>query len=259
VIGATLHKPTLFPVRANLYQRGGVRGEPRRTKRRVTSGCFLSRRAERREQGPIPYYRCPACGLTTYSAASYSSASACPACLEALPGDAKLYIEPGEKHDMSCTLRAQPSAAAEARRALVGLALPKITREDLALLVSELVTNSVRHAGLSPQAPIEVQVNNGSGSVRLRVHDPGHGFAFPAQEVPVAPLVAGGRGLVIVAALSESWGIDSDADGCTVWCQLAVQQQPEAAVDHEMAADSVASLAVEMATAVPAPISAATQ
>jgi hypothetical protein len=32
----------------------------------------------------MPYYRCPACGLTTYSAASHSSASACWASLEAL-------------------------------------------------------------------------------------------------------------------------------------------------------------------------------
>jgi hypothetical protein len=35
----------------------------------------------------MPYYRCPACGLTTYSAAGYTSASVCSACLEALPAD----------------------------------------------------------------------------------------------------------------------------------------------------------------------------
>jgi anti-sigma regulatory factor (Ser/Thr protein kinase) len=197
----------------------------------------------------MPYYRCPTCGLTTYSAASYSSASACPACLEALPGDAKLYVEPGEKHDVSCTLRAQPSAAAEARRALVGLALPKLTRENLALLVSEMVTNSVRHAGLSPQAPIEVQVNNGSGSVELTVHDGGPGFPFPAQEVPSAPLVAGGRGLAIVAALSETWGIHSNPGGCTVWCQLAVVEQPTAAVNSEAPVSDVHELAVGIAEA----------
>jgi anti-sigma regulatory factor (Ser/Thr protein kinase) len=208
----------------------------------------------------MPYYRCPACGLTTYSAASYSSASACPACLEALPEGAKLYVEPGENHDMSCTLRARPQAAAEARRALVGLALPKITREHLALLVSELVTNSVRHAGLSPRAPIGVQVNNGSASVRLAVHDGGHGFPFPAQEVAVAPLAAGGRGLAIVAALSETWGIDSNPDGCTVWCQLALEEQPTAAVNSETPADQVHELAVGMTEVLGSvPVSAATQ
>jgi anti-sigma regulatory factor (Ser/Thr protein kinase) len=192
----------------------------------------------------MPYYRCPACGLTTYSAASYSSASACPACLEALPDDAKLYVEPGEKHDVSCTLRARPQAAAEARHALVGLTLPKVTRENLALLVSELVTNSVLHAGLSPHAPIGVQVSNGSASVRLAVHDGGQGFPFPAQGAPGVPLVSGGRGLAIVAALSDTWGIDSSPDGCTVWCQLDVEEQPTAAVNSEAPARQGHELAV---------------
>ena len=203
----------------------------------------------------MPYYRCRACGLTTYSAVSYSSVSACPACLEPLPDDAKLHVEAGEKHDISCTLRALPSAAAEARRALVGLALPKGTRQDLALIVSELVTNSVLHAGLSPQAPIEVQVNNGPDSVRLRVHDPGPGFTPRRARSANASLVAGGRGLPIVASLSETWGVDSTA-GCTVWCQLAVEPQPGAAVDDETPADSLAGLALEMAKAVPAHVGA---
>jgi anti-sigma regulatory factor (Ser/Thr protein kinase) len=208
----------------------------------------------------MPYYRCPACGLTTYSAASYSSAGACPACLEALPDKAKLYVEPGEKHDISYTLRARPQAAAEARHALVGLTLPKITRENLALLVSELVTNSVLHAGQSAHAPIGVQVNNGFASVRLAVHDCGQGFPFPAQEVPVAPLVAGGRGLAIVAALSETWGVDSNPDGCTVWCQLAVEAQPTAAVNSETPAGHFPELAVGMAAASGSlPVSAAPQ
>src|SRR4051812_37856567 len=208
----------------------------------------------------MPYYGCPACGLTTYSAASYSSASACPACLEALPDDAKLYVEPGERHDASYTLRARPQAAAEARRALVGLTLPKITRGNLALLVSELVTNSVRHAGQPADAPIGVQVNNGSASVRLAVHDGGHGFPFPAQEVPVAPLVAGGRGLAIVAALSETGGVDSTPDGCTVWCQLAVDEQPTPVVNSEAPAGHVHELAVGMAAASGSlPVSAAAQ
>jgi anti-sigma regulatory factor (Ser/Thr protein kinase) len=201
----------------------------------------------------MPYYRCPACGLTTYSAASHSSASACPACLEALPDNAKLYVVPGQEHDVSYTLRARPAAAAEARRALVGLALPKVTRENLALLVSELVTNSVRHAGLSAGAPIGVQVNNGSGNVRLAVHDDGPGFPFPSHQ-PDAPLAADGRGLVIVASLSEEWGVDSNADGCTVWCQIAVEEHPAAAVNLERFAGYLHDSALRIANAVPAAI-----
>jgi anti-sigma regulatory factor (Ser/Thr protein kinase) len=135
-----------------------------------------------------------------------------------------------------------------------------MTRENLALLVSELVTNSVRHAGLSPQDPIGVQVNNGSASVRLAVHDGGHGFPFPPREAPVAPLVAGGRGLAIVAALSETWGIDSNSSGCTVWCQLAVEEQPTAAVNSEAPVGHVHELAVGIAEALESvPVSASGQ
>ena len=39
----------------------------------------------------------------------------------------------------------------------------------------------------------------------------------------------------IVAALSETRGIDTTRDGCTVWRQLALQQQLETSVEHEMA------------------------
>jgi anti-sigma regulatory factor (Ser/Thr protein kinase) len=169
----------------------------------------------------MPYHRCASCGLTTYSAATYSSASACPACLAALTDDTKLYVTPGVSHDVNCTVLARPEAASEARRALVGLAFPEITRENLALLVSELVTNSVRHAGVSARDGIQVELHNGGDRVRLAVHDGGDGFPLPSYE-PEAPFVADGRGLLIVAALSETWGVDSDSEGCTVWCEVAV-------------------------------------
>src|SRR4051812_47186128 len=106
--------------------RGGRPREPRRTMRRATNGPLVRRRAECREPGPMPYYRCPACGLTAYSAASYSSARVCPACLVALPDEAKLHVVPGDTTDVSRTLPARPQAAAEARHSLVGLALPRI-------------------------------------------------------------------------------------------------------------------------------------
>jgi anti-sigma regulatory factor (Ser/Thr protein kinase) len=176
----------------------------------------------------MPYYRCQSCGLTTYSAASYSSARACPACLAALSDDAKLHVVPCGSAEVSLTLLARPAAAAEARHALVGFVLPQITREDLALVVTELVTNSVRHAGLAPGARIGVQSSRGPDSVRIAVHDGGPGFRVPTR-VPDARSV-GGRGLVIVDALSEAWGVDCAADGCTVWCRIAIDEHPAPAL-----------------------------
>jgi anti-sigma regulatory factor (Ser/Thr protein kinase) len=171
----------------------------------------------------MPYYRCAACGLTSYSAAAHSSASACPTCPADLRDASQLYVVPGAKHDIRCSLRGRPEATAEARRALVGLALPEATRDQLALLVTELVSNSVLHAGITRQDPIDVELTNGTDNVRLAVHDGGHGFAPPAPDA-ADPLEPGGRGLVIVAALSESWGVDCDPDGCTVWCQVPVDE-----------------------------------
>jgi anti-sigma regulatory factor (Ser/Thr protein kinase) len=169
----------------------------------------------------MPYHRCAACGLTTYSAATYSSADACPACLAVLTDDTRLYLTPGVNDDVSCTLPSRPEAAAEARRALVGLAFSESTRENIALLVSELVTNAVRHAGIPAGDPIQVELHNEAGRVRLAVHDGGGGFPLPVPE-PEAPLVADGRGLLLVDALSDAWGVEAGADGCTVWCEVPV-------------------------------------
>jgi serine/threonine-protein kinase RsbW len=180
----------------------------------------------------MPYYLCADCGLTSYSAATHSSVGACPTCQAPLTGASKLDIVPGSRHDVACSVLARPAAAGEARRALVGLALPEITREDLALVVSELVTNSVRHAGLNGGDRIAVELVNSDGAVRLSVHDGGSGFAFSAPNGHDGPPIPGGRGLSIVAALSDDWGIDREADGCTVWCVLAVGEQRAVAAAH---------------------------
>ncbi|MQY11587.1 hypothetical protein SRB5_17060 [Streptomyces sp. RB5] len=100
--------------------------------------------------------------------------------------------------------------------------------EDALLLVSELVTNAVVHAGT------EVEV-------RLR-YDPGTGGAGPAPGVPARPGLivevgdgrgrradaAGGfarergRGLRLVDELAESWGVAYRRTGKTVWFRLAL-------------------------------------
>jgi two-component sensor histidine kinase len=121
---------------------------------------------------------------------------------------------------VSCTLRARPEAAPQARHALAGLALAEATRENLALVVTELVTNVVRHAGLSASDTFSVQLTNSDRGLRLAVHDGGRGFPAEEQAQSDDLLGTGGRGLVIVAALSDAWGVDSDEDGCTVWCEM---------------------------------------
>jgi anti-sigma regulatory factor (Ser/Thr protein kinase) len=167
----------------------------------------------------MPYYRCPACLATSYSAAAHSSMRTCSSCAAPLADASELVVVPGSNHSLSRTLRAQPQAAGEARRAVATLALPAATRESLALIVSELVTNSILHAGLTADDAIALQVDNGGDHVRLAVHDGGPGFTSAGADAD--PLGVGGNGLVMAAALSDSWGVDCDEDGCTVWCDVA--------------------------------------
>jgi anti-sigma regulatory factor (Ser/Thr protein kinase) len=126
-------------------------------------------------------------------------------------------------------MRVRPQAAAEARRAVAALALPKPTRQTLALLASELVTNSVVHAGLAADDTVELHINNGGARVRVTVHDRGPGFTPTAPTAD--PLHLGGQGLVIAAALSEAWGVDCDRRGCTVWCDVAIEEDPATAIE----------------------------
>jgi anti-sigma regulatory factor (Ser/Thr protein kinase) len=195
----------------------------------------------------MPYHRCPACSATCYSAAAHSSASACPSCSAPLNEDSKLVVVPGATHNLSRTLRAQPQAAGEARRAVVALALPEPTRETLSLVVSELVANSVLHAGLTAEDSVDLHVDNGGPQVRVTVHDRGPGFTPP--EPNADPLNVGGQGLVITAALSDSWGVDCDEHGCTVWCDIASENEPAAAIGREVTLGQPGELALEVAKA----------
>jgi anti-sigma regulatory factor (Ser/Thr protein kinase) len=195
----------------------------------------------------MPYHRCPACSATCYSAAAHSSASTCPSCSAPLTEGSKFVVVPGARHNLSRTLRAQPQAAAEARRAVVTLALSEPTREALSLVVSELVTNSVLHAGLTAEDSVDLHVDNDGPQVHIAVHDPGPGFTPPAPNAD--PLIIGGQGLVITDALSDSWGVDCDEHGCTVWCDIACEDEPAAATGREVTAGHLGELALEIAEA----------
>jgi anti-sigma regulatory factor (Ser/Thr protein kinase) len=78
-------------------------------------------------------------------------------------------------------LPAAPEAPSMARRALSPLrgAVSQTTMADLQLLVSELVTNSIRHAGLSPPASVALNVRLAEQRVRVEVTDAGPGFDRP--------------------------------------------------------------------------------
>jgi anti-sigma regulatory factor (Ser/Thr protein kinase) len=106
-----------------------------------------------------------------------------------------------------------PASVAAARRfalsALGGCDAP--TAESVELMVSELATNSIRHAG----AGFEIRVEHRGTEIRVEVRDGGGGGPPLRSPRPEDPH---GRGLRIVDMLAARWGIDHGADaGKTVW------------------------------------------
>ncbi|MFJ4984026.1 SpoIIE family protein phosphatase [Streptomyces sp. NPDC088732] len=117
----------------------------------------------------------------------------------------------------SWTFAAEPSAVRHAR-ALVRDTLARWELRELtdvtALLVSELVTNSLRHA----HGPIGVRVVRGS-SLLVEVSDP---LPDPPRERSAGAEDEGGRGLQLVARASRRWGTRHGPPGKTVWFELAL-------------------------------------
>ena len=104
--------------------------------------------------------------------------------------------------------------------ALVGVARRAVARwlrergcratDDAVLVVSELVTNAIVHAG----AGCTIDARHGDGRLRVEVRD-------RSPRAPVIrlsrPWEVGGRGLHVVAAVAEAWGWEPTVDGKCVW------------------------------------------
>jgi serine/threonine-protein kinase RsbW len=110
-------------------------------------------------------------------------------------------------------------APAEARGAVDRLAhrLRPEECEALQLLVSELVTNSVRHARLEGREWINVEIDLRPDAVRVTVSDPGPGFDPPS--LTPRPHDTSGWGLFLVERVADRWGVHSDGP-TEVWFEL---------------------------------------
>ena len=124
----------------------------------------------------------------------------------------------GYARRVSVRLRATRSAAEQARRALRLLSLPSPLADETQLLVTELVTNSVRHAGLGPDERIQLTAVWSGTWLRVHVRDRGRSrlAGAGAGSIRPAPGAESGWGLYLVDRLASRWG--SSADG--YWFEL---------------------------------------
>jgi anti-sigma regulatory factor (Ser/Thr protein kinase) len=116
-------------------------------------------------------------------------------------------------------LRPGPEAAAEGRHALDRLegSLNEQKLSELRLLVSELLTNSVRH-GLEAGGRIELDVEIYANAVRAVVTDNGPGFEPDPDPAPHHDR-PGGWGLCLVNSLADRWGVKRDGR-TAVWFEI---------------------------------------
>jgi sigma-B regulation protein RsbU (phosphoserine phosphatase) len=117
------------------------------------------------------------------------------------------------------TLPAVDRSPATARRTvhevLTGAGL-EVMLDDALLLVSELVTNAVVHAGTE----LELHITIGPGRARIEVVDYGPGLPIRQGDPHVTR--EGGRGIFLLDALAEEWGTRHFAGGKSVWFVLGV-------------------------------------
>ncbi len=119
------------------------------------------------------------------------------------------------------TLRGVPESVSVARRRVrrfLGAGHP--ASEDVVLLVSEVVTNSVVHSASGGGGEVAMTVAVGSGTVLVEVSDGGSGASAP--HVRNDPQAENGRGMFLVDLLASRWGIrgGDSGDRRTVWFEV---------------------------------------
>ena len=124
---------------------------------------------------------------------------------------------------LQCTIQGGDLAPAAARRILDRFAPDLDARgfDDARLLVSELVTNSVRHAHAGSEQAIELTLScSPLTALRVTIGDHGHGFDAAGSKQPKDGTREGGRGLFLVDAVADRWGVGSHCM-TRVWFELA--------------------------------------
>jgi len=121
---------------------------------------------------------------------------------------------------MELELERDVRAPARARSAVAGLlgelGIDGPGGQQLVLLVSEVVSNAVRHSSAAPDAKLRLLLTTGEQTIRVAVSDGGEGFT-PRPRDPRR--LGDGYGLYLLEQAASSWGVEV-ADGTTVWFEV---------------------------------------
>lgn len=130
-------------------------------------------------------------------------------------------VAPSQR-SISMRIRGGADASSRARRSVLcqlGSHIAQTTASDVAVVVSELVTNSVVHANVGPRQTLTLELLTLDDRLRISVIDPGS--RLEPRILPRDHERVGGAGLLIVNELSEAWGVARDQRGSTrVWCDI---------------------------------------
>ena len=120
-----------------------------------------------------------------------------------------------ERHD-AARFEPDPSSVPQARefvRSLLSDWRAEHLFDEASLIVTELAANAVVHA----RSPYEVRLTLSAGRLRIEVADGDPGTPEPQ---PFSAVAETGRGIVLVSAISASWGIEAQPDGKVTWAEL---------------------------------------
>jgi anti-sigma regulatory factor (Ser/Thr protein kinase) len=115
------------------------------------------------------------------------------------------------------------AARAEVRKQISGLVDAEVI-DDAMLLVSEVVTNAVKHGVPSDLATVQVAGEISEQTVRVEVVNAGG--PFDPESASTDSREPGGRGLLLVDSLSNAWGTDYGDGHTTVWFEMTRETVP---------------------------------